>query len=228
MMNCIIVDDDLLARMLMESLVKQTPSLNLVGVCTSASEALLCLAAQEVDLVFLDIEMPGISGIQMLKYFNRDQIQVIFVSSSEKHAVEAIDLEVTDYLVKPVEEKRFLKAVIRAWKKKNQTGQPNQDLFVKSGSKLLRIGMDQILFMEGLANHISIYTADGKRHIVLSTLKAIESRLPAGRFMRIHNSYIVALDRISVVEENTILIDKKSLPVSRAHKKDLLTRLKTV
>jgi DNA-binding LytR/AlgR family response regulator len=228
MMNCIIVDDDKMVRSSMELIVKQTSSLNLVGVCASATEALHCMTTETVDLVFLDIDMPGMSGIQMLNYFNREHTQIIFVTSSEKHAVKAIDLEVTDYLVKPVEEKRFLKAVIRAQKKKNKGSLPPNDLFVKSGNRFIRINTGQILFIEGLANHISIYTADGKRTIVLSTLKAIETRLPTDRFMRIHNSYIASVDRSSAIEENAVIIEKSMLPVSRAHKKELLSRLKAL
>lgn len=212
----------------MEELVRQTPSLNLVGVCASATEALQCMTEAVVDLAFLDIEMPGMSGMQMLNYFNREQTQIVFVTSSEKHAVKAIDMEVTDYLLKPIDEKRFLKAILRVQKRKIKNAPESADLFVKSGTRFNRIPTRDILYVEGLANHVSIYTADGKRHIVLSTLKAIEGRLPGDRFMRIHNSYIVSVDRISAMEENAVIVEKSFLPVSRAHKKDLMARLRAI
>jgi two-component system LytT family response regulator len=230
MMNCIIVDDDKLVRSFMEMLVKRTPTLNLVGVCSSASEALKVLVKEQVELILLDIDMPGMSGIQLLNYFNRDQIQIIFITSSEEHAVKAFDLEATDYLVKPVSEERFLKAIMRTQKRKKSSEelQQSEDLFVKVNNRLVRIGMNNILYIEGLANHVSINTKDGKRHIVLSTLKSIESRLSQDKFMRIHNSHIVSIDKISAIEDNVVIIEKIALPVSRSHKKELLAKLKTV
>jgi DNA-binding LytR/AlgR family response regulator len=228
-MNCIIVDDDVFTRSLVESFVNRTDTLNLLASCSSAKEALKQIATQPVELIFLDIEMPAMNGIQFLDYFDRNGIQIIFITSSEKYAVKAIDLEVTDYLIKPIEEERFLKGVMRALKRKKMNGnQETGDLFVKVNSRMVRICMNNIQYIEALTNHVSIYVSSGERHVVLSTLKAMEARLPEDKFTRIHNSYIVNLDHIAALEDNGVIIGKKFLSVSRSHRKNLLSRLKTV
>ncbi|MFI5150982.1 MAG: LytR/AlgR family response regulator transcription factor [Bacteroidia bacterium] len=227
-MNCIIVDDEEMARMSIAKMMERIPFLNLIHTCSSAAEALQVLNSEPVDLIFLDIEMPGMSGLELLSLIKEGDVQVIVVTAGSKYASQAFEFEVSDFLEKPFTEARFLKSIARVKKKHNALHKSeDRDLFVKAKSRLVKLNTQQILYIEAVGNHVSIYTATD-RYIVLSTLKAIESKFPDNKFMRVHNSFIVRVDQINSVEENLVILGKKSVPVSRAHWKNLMDRLNTL
>jgi DNA-binding LytR/AlgR family response regulator len=227
-MECIVVDDDPIARKAVEHCIARTESLHLVASCASVTEALKAIKQHKTDLIFLDVEMPEMSGMDFLRTF-REIPQIILITAKKEYAAEAFDYDVTDFLLKPVDYARFLKAVNKAQNIQENTQLKDDDdegLFVKKEtSRFVRIGLKEITFVEALADYVNIHTRDG-RHTVLATMKSIEARLPQKDFIRIHRSYIVRLDQISEIEENAVNIGGKAIPVSRSHKEDLFNRLK--
>jgi DNA-binding LytR/AlgR family response regulator len=227
-MNCIIVDDEDMARTVLSRMVEKVPFLTLVKCCSSASQALQIMASEQIDLIFLDMEMPEMNGLEFLGLMKEGDAQVIVVTAKNKYATSALEFEVSDFLEKPFTEARFLKSISRVKKRYNALKkEEDRDLFVKVKSRLVKVNTEQILYIEAVGNHVSIYTTTD-RFIVLSTLKAIESTFPENKFMRIHNSFIIRVDKISAVEENRVVLDKKTVPVSRTHWKGLLNRLNTL
>ena len=225
-MNCIIVDDEELSRLAIKKCIEQTQFLNLVGVCNDAMEATEVLQTEKVDLVFLDIEMPNMSGIDLVKNFEVPQI--IFVTSKSEFASEAFELDVTDYIVKPVELPRFLKAANKAKEIHESKGVAevhSDHVFIKQDSRYIKIKLEDIYYIEALADYVNIYL-ENKRHTILSTMKAIEAKLPDEQFVSVHRSYIVRIDRIKEIEDNTIVMGEKLIPVSRSYKENLMNHLK--
>lgn len=227
-MNCLIVDDDEIARKVVEQCVSRTDFLTLSGSCASIPEALTLIRKQKIDLIFLDVEMPEMSGMDFLRTF-KEIPQIILITGKKEYAAEAFDYDVTDFLLKPIDYARFLKAAMRAQNiqdnlKTQQDGEEEALFIKKEGTRFLRLPMNEIIWVEALADYVQINTKDG-RHTILSTMKSIESRLPQRDFARIHRSYIVRLDKIQEIEENSVNVGGKSLPVSRSHKEDLFKRL---
>ncbi len=226
-LNCIIVDDDELSQLTLKKCVEQVKFLNLIAVCNDALEATEVLANSQIDLVFLDIEMPNMSGIDLVKNFEVPQI--IFVTSKAEFAPIAFDLDVTDFIVKPVELPRFLKACDRALQNVQTKVSANDGadyVFVKHDSRYIKLGIDQIHYVEALADYVNIYV-ENARHTILSTMKAIEAKLPEKEFVRVHRSYIVRIDKIVEIEDNTIILQgNKLIPVSRSYKDNLMNHLR--
>lgn len=228
-MRCLVVDDDELSLFAVQHFVEKTPGLELVGLCHRASEALAIIRKQTIDLIFLDVEMPEMSGIDFLRTFD-DLPQVVLVTSNRDHGAEAFDFNVTDFLVKPIEYARFLKAVEKA----NQVSESLQisagsknDIFIKKDGRLVRIGLSDISHIEALADYVNIYTASG-RFTILSTMKSIENKLPEKDFVRIHRSFIIRVDKIREIEDNAVSIGEYVIPISRSYKENLLKRLNTL
>ena len=220
-MKCIIVDDEKLSQMMVQKCVEQVPYLDLVAVCDNAIEASEVIRKKDIDLVFLDIEMPEMTGIDFVNNFAVPQI--IFITSKKEFATQAFDLAVTDYIVKPVDLVRFLKAVSKAkdkYDKETSRTIEAQHVFVKQDSRYIKLTMGEILFVEALADYVSIFT-DSKRYTILSTMKAIEAKLPPNQFVRVHRSFIVRIDQIKEIEDNTIAIGDKLIPVSRSYREHL-------
>jgi DNA-binding LytR/AlgR family response regulator len=229
-MNCIIIDDDEMIRIDLEKKIAAKPMLNLVGTFSSALEAVETITNQKIDLIFLDIMMPEMTGIQFLKGLSANHPQIIFITSEKQFAAEAYEHEVTDYLLKPVSEERFLKAVFRAAENFNASvfsGNSKKFIFVRVNGNLVKIELSEILYIEALADYIMIY-APYSRYTVHLTMKAIEDSLSSNSFVRVHNSFIVNLDKISKVEDNMVLIDTKLIPVSRSRYKPLMSRLNLI
>ncbi len=223
-MNCIIVDDDELSRAALRKCIERTDYLNLVTECKDAVEAQKIIRDNQIDLMFLDVEMPEMSGIDFIKNVEI-ACQVIIVSSKKEYAVDAFEYNVTDYLLKPVQYARFLKAVEKARQiYENVQSEGTRTLLIKQDSKLVKLDLENIYYIEAFSDYVNIYTKT-TRHTVLSTMKAIESKLPSSEFMRVHRSYIVRLDKISTIEENTIVLNDKLIPVSRSNKDGLVRRL---
>ena len=213
----------------MENFVMQTDGLECVATCSDAIEAANVMNSKEVDLVFLDVEMPQMTGLELIASLQR-RPRIVLVTSKEKYAVPAFELDVTDYIVKPVDHARFLKAVnkVAELMKADENVVTNADkLFVKVDSQLLGLKISDILMVEAMADYVRIYTGD-KRHTIYSSMKGLMKKLPLDRFMRVHRSYIVNINHIDSVEDNTLVIKNNLVPVGVTYQKILMSRLKTL
>lgn len=231
-MNCLIIDDDDCTRIDLEKKVSRISFLNLVGSCAEVASAPEILLNQKVDLLILDVLMPGTTGLQFLESISSHQLRVILVSSEQRFAVDAFDHAVVDFLVKPVSNERFLKAVMRAYSLYHGNGQEKSNtlrdhLFVKSNGIHIRLQTTSIQYIEAQSDHLNIVTDSG-HFKVHATLKSILDSIPFDQFFRVHNSFIVNLQKISGLEGNFVLIQKKTIPVSRSRQKELLSRINLV
>lgn len=228
-MKCIIVDDNKMARMALKQLVSQVSNLDLIAECNDAVEALDSLNTTEVDLLLLDIEMPGMTGLDLIKKLGNSKPLIIFTTAKKDYAVEAFELNVVDYLVKPIALPRFKQAVDKAQEaldsnKQEVKVEEQAFVFVKDNGILKRIAIDEILFLEAMGDYVKVHTSQ-KFHVVHATLKSIEEKLPSSKFLRVHRSYIVAINKIDYIQEGTISIGKTSVPVADTHKSSLNKRL---
>ncbi|MCJ8164181.1 LytTR family DNA-binding domain-containing protein [Pontibacter sp. E15-1] len=231
-LKCIAVDDEPLALGMIAAFIEQTPFLQLVGRYASAVEALQGLHAQPVDLVFLDIQMPDLSGIELARVLDKGEYglgpRIIFTTAFSQYALEGYKVDALDYLVKPFNYADFLKAASKAQAYASLMLKPAQPpatpaeeeyLFLKVEYQLVRIAFSDILYIEGLKDYVKVHLAhESKPVLSLTSLKALEEKLPAKRFMRIHRSYIVALDKITAVSRGKVQIGETSLPVSDQYK----------
>ncbi|WP_295117102.1 LytTR family DNA-binding domain-containing protein [uncultured Chitinophaga sp.] len=223
--RCMIVDDEPLAREGMELLVNDVGFLHLAAQCCNAMEASEVLAAQKIDLIFLDIQMPKIRGIDFIKSLTTRPL-VIITTAYPNFALEGFELNVLDYLVKPITPERFLKAVNRARElmEYKQGGPGSVDdtyFFIKCSQGYEKIFYADILFIEASQNYVTLYTNQGK-YMTLATMKGIEEQLPQGRFLRIQKSYIVALGKIQSFINNEVVIGPHKLPVSKSYRDELM------
>ncbi len=231
MIHSLVVDDEPLAREGIAEYVSETPFLELVGICKNALEASQVLQQHTVDLVFLDIHMPRISGIEFLRSLSNPPM-VIFTTAYREYAIEGFELDVVDYLVKPISFQRFLKGANKAFEQfEMKQNQPNEEIsikddsfFIKSDRKFIRVYFDEILFIEGLKDYIFIHTHNAK-HMTLLSLKSVEKLLPGNGFMRVHRSYIVALDCIEQMDGNQLKIKDKVIPIGKHMKESVYERL---
>jgi len=231
--NCIIIDDEPLARKGIKEYVNDTDFLNLSGEFDTPLKAVELLNAGSVQLIFLDIQMPKITGLEFLKTLKHPP-PVIFTTAYPQHALEGFELNALDYLVKPVSFERFLKAALKAkeyyevrLKNKtveNNSAEQNDYFFVKADNKLVKIVFDDILFAEALQNYVTIHTLD-KKYITYLTFKSVEEYLPADKFIKTHKSYIVSASKIDSIEGNDIRIGNHYIPISRNEKEDVMDRL---
>ncbi|HEY0040273.1 MAG TPA: LytTR family DNA-binding domain-containing protein, partial [Flavisolibacter sp.] len=221
-MKCIIVDDNKMARMALKQLVSQVQTLELVAECNNAMEAYNQLSNNPIDLIFLDIEMPEMSGIDLIKKLGAKKPLIIFTTAKTDYAVEAFELNVVDYLVKPITQARLVQAVEKAQEAMDSNKQEVKVeeqgfVFVKDNGMLKRISIEDILFLEAMGDYVKVHTAP-KFHVVHATLKSIEEKLPSIKFLRVHRSYIVAINKIDFIQEGTIAIGKTTIPVADTHK----------
>jgi two-component system, LytTR family, response regulator len=239
MISCLIVDDEPLARNLLEQYVKKIPFLHLIQTCPDPLVALEVLRENTVDLLFLDIQMPEITGISLLKIMQKKPLVVLTTAYSE-YALEGYELDVADYLLKPITFERFLKTIDKISQRitptlptaeiisdKTAIEKPYLEntqpfMFVKDGTKLVKVRLSDILYIEGLKDYVSIYTTQQKI-VTLQRLKTLETSLPADDFIRIHHSYIVALSAIEVIHKDKVQIGKVFLPVSDTYRKAFKT-----
>lgn len=215
-----------MARKSLEHLCSKVKGLENVGICESAEDALQLLRKQAVDLLFLDIEMPGLSGLEMLEHLTVLP-QVIFTTSKTEYAYDAFEYQVTDYLKKPIELPRFQKAVAKARSIHEQTQAYRlkaKEVYLRVDGRLVRVAFDDILYFENVGDYIRVVTKENK-FIIHGTLKNIGGKLQAPQFFRVHRSFIVNLQKIKDIEENTLVIEKKVIPISRANKPLLLGKL---
>jgi DNA-binding LytR/AlgR family response regulator len=229
-MNCIVVDDNKLARAAMVQLISQLDFLKLKKECESPVDAINYLNKQPIDLLFLDVEMPEMSGIEMVRNLSRRPI-IILITAKENYAVEAFELNVADYIVKPVTLPRFLTAVNRAkelfegrTEKIEVAGKEMDYIFVRNNSVITKILINDIYYVQALGDYVNIFTRD-KRFTIHMTLSGIEQKLPAEKFYRLHRSYIVALDHIDNIEEGTAFVNKHPIPIGEQYKQVLLKKI---
>lgn len=226
-LNCVIVDDSSLQRLSIVRLVQSHPSLNLVAEYNNAIEAKMGLLNNKIDLVFLDIEMPILSGFDLLDDLNQKP-QIIFITGKTKYAFKAFDYDAVDYLRKPITKERFLNAVHKAitnFKLKNDDGFDDEDfIFVKSNLKKRKVFLNELRYIEALGDYVKLVT-DHESLVVLSTMKSFAALLPQDRFMRIHKSYIVNLEKVERYNSKSVEVEKEFLPLSRNKKADLVEAL---
>lgn len=231
-MNVIIVDDEPLALDVLETYIEKLPELKLVARCSSALEANEVLRKKDVDLVFLDIQMPQITGVEFVRSLS-DPPMIIFTTAYSDYALEGFNLNAVDYLLKPISFERFMKSVNKAreqydLRRQEHSGggaDTDEHFFVKADKKLVRVRFNEILYIEGLKDYVIIRLEEG-RVITLQTMKSLEDKLPSGKFRRIHRSYIVAMDKIHAVVGNMVeVIEKgqaKHLPIGKNYRDELL------
>jgi two-component system, LytTR family, response regulator len=225
MLQCIAIDDEPLALELLEDNISKVPYLQLVAKLSNATEALALLQLQQVDLIFLDIQMPGLTGLQFIQSLEQKPM-IILITAYEKFALQGFNLAVTDYLVKPVPLERFIKACNRAWElyQLKNSGKTVQEtvpdyFFVNVDYSLLKINIADIIWIEGLKDYIKIYLkGSGKPVITRMGMKVIQDQLPVSRFLRIHKSYIVSAGYITSIRKNSVFIGGMELPVGENYK----------
>jgi two-component system LytT family response regulator len=222
-LNCIVVDDSAIQRMTITKLVNESTNLYLVGDFANALEAKNSINNNSIDLIFLDIEMPLINGFDLLDGL-KEKPQIIFITSKADYAVKAFDYEATDFLQKPITKERFLKAVKKALELHQLRNEAPEDLgdaiIIKSNLKKLKVYTSRIKWVEAFGDYIKVIT-DEENHLVLSTMKAFETELPEGKFVRVHKSYIVNLERIEKFNSKFAEIGKTKIPISRNKKEAL-------
>lgn len=227
-MNCIIIDDDEISRVVIEQFVKRTDYLNFLKSFGNAMDAVNYINTDpDVNLIFLDIEMPEMSGIDFLKSL-KNLPQIIIISSKQNYAIEAFEYDVTDYVLKPASYPRLVKAVDKAYnrfKDQKKGAEPNDGFFIKTSTSLVRLRYEDILWVEALENYVGINTFDSK-YTIHFTMKAIESKLPMNKFTRVHRSFIVNVNKISMIEDNIIVINtakgNKSIPIGKSYRDKLM------
>lgn len=231
-MNCIVVDDEKIARVIIKILCDQITSLNLVEEFSSAIQAIKYLDNNKVDLIFLDIHMPNLSGLDFIKTL-KNPPKIIFITSDPKFTKEAFEYDfIVDYLLKPIELPRFKKAIKKVEREflfQNQLNKENEpdiinDFYVNIDRTLIKIDLTSIYLIEAKGDYINIKTED-KNYLVHSTLKKIEEKLPDSLFLKVHRSYIINVKKIIDIEDNSVLIKKDIVPVSRSKRAELMKRL---
>ena len=224
-----IVDDNLIARATLKKLTERIDDLTLVAECSDAIEAYNRLQTVPVDLLLLDIEMPGMTGLELTENLGDKRPIIIFITSKRDYAVEAYDLNVADYIIKPVTPPRFLKAIekvreLRESSEEETNVVEDEFLFIRDSTVVRRLKMDQILFAEAMGDYVKLYTKE-KFYAIHNTLRALEQRLPAARFIRTHRSYIVAVDKIDTVKDGVLVIEGKPVPVADAYRAKVNSRM---
>jgi DNA-binding LytR/AlgR family response regulator len=228
-MNALVVDDNKIARTTLLQLAGKIADLQVIGECTDAMQAFELLRSQPVDLLLLDIEMPGMSGLDLIKNLGSSRPLIIFVSSKREYAVDAFDLNVVDYLVKPVTPARFMQAIGRA----REMAESNEEevnfkdeefIFIRDSNIVRRLRLDNILYAEAMGDYVKVHTPE-KFYAIHTTLRMVEERLPANRFLRVHRSYVVAIDKIDTLDGGALVINGKPVPVADAYRAALNKRM---
>ena len=232
--NCIVIDDETLARKLLKNYIEQVPHLELLGIYKNPMEAMSILQEKQIDLMFLDIQMPQINGVNFLKILVNKPL-VVFTTAYEKYALEGYALDVVDYLLKPFGFERFLQSVNKVSARLQQTPitttpiiqsfeKPKDYILVKSEHRIHRLKFDEILFIQSMQAYVS-YRTKKEKILSLNRMKTLETELPKDQFIRVHKSYIVAIDKIELLEGNQLLIGNNKIPIGASYKEAVLQKV---
>ena len=232
--SCVVVDDEPMAREILESFIDKIPNLQLVKSCKNAIEAFEVINSEKIDLFFLDINMPDITGLSLAKLIPKNA-KVIFTTAYREYAVEGFNLKAVDYLLKPIAFDRFLEAVNKFFEtvqvavldSSKATETISDFFFVRSDRKMVKINFEDILYVESLSDYIKIHT-NSKTIVTRETITNIEAKLPQKFFLRIHRSYIVAIKSIESYTNEFIEIKNKALPISRTYKESILKKMEKI
>lgn len=241
--RCLIVDDERPALKLIAAYISKMPNLELIASCENGMQALAALQEHSIDILFLDIQMPDLTGLDLLKVL-KEKPEVVLTTAYRDYAVEGFALDVTDYLVKPFSFERFIQAVHKCIdrlklknaeilppshsaqneiKKENTT---TDHFFVRTNQKMEKVKLDQILFLESMREYVCIHT-NGHRYVIHQTMNRMEDELPTTQFMRVHRSYIIALKHINAINGNTAIINEKEIPIGGSYRKAFFEKVKS-
>lgn len=228
MIRSIIIEDEVMARKSLEKLCNKLSNIDLCGIYEDAESALDAFKDPSIDLLLLDIEMPGMSGLELMEAIPYLP-QVVFTTGNKDYAYEAFEYDVTDFLKKPINFDRFQKAIEKVDKQKQKRNavslaSSEHEFYIKAEGKLVRLPYDTILYFENVGDYIKVITTEGN-HIIHGSLKSIDQKITNPRFIKTHRSYIVNMNKIKDIENNSLVIEKKVIPISRAHKQILLNSL---
>lgn len=229
MINCLVVDDEPIAREGMMEYIRQIEYLNPVAQCKSAAEAASLLQKTKIDLIFLDIQMPKLTGIEFVKALAQPPL-VIFTTAYSEYALEGFELDVVDYLLKPISFARFLKSAEKAQNflhaREKEISITDDFFFIKCNGKIEKIVMSDVIYIEALANYVIIYTKQ-KKYITYITFNGISSQLPMQHFVRIHKSFLVAVSAIQTIDGNEIITNLIRLPLSKNYRDEVMSRIES-
>lgn len=228
MINCLVIDDEPIAREGMLEHIKQVDFLNCLAECRSAVEATQWLQTKKVDLIFLDIQMPKLTGIDFVKNLQHPPL-VIFTTAYPEYAIEGYELDILDYLLKPVSFSRFYKASVKAYdyitlKSKYEINNQEDYFFIKCNQKIEKIKTSDVLYIEGMSNYIIVHTVH-KKYVTYLTFKGVEEQLPQQLFIRVHKSFLVSLNAIKTIDGNEVKLENISIPISKTYKEEVLERI---
>jgi len=228
-MNCLIVDDNKISRTTLKHLAGQIKDLTVIAECPDAMAAYNLLQEQNIDLLLLDIEMPDMSGLELTKNLKNIKPVIIFITSKKEYAVEAFELNVADYVVKPITPARFVQAIDRAReildsRKDTVNIIADEFIFIRDSNIIRKIKLDDILYAEAMGDYVKLHTSQ-KFYAIHNTLKAVEERLPVATFLRVHRSFIVAVSKIDTIQDGSIIINNKSVPVADTYRATLNRRM---
>ncbi len=228
-MNCLIVDDNKIARATLQQLAAQVKDIIISGECATAIDAYNFLQKNSIDILFLDIEMPGMTGLELTKNLGKNSPIIIFTTSKRDYAAEAFELNVADYIVKPVMPARFLQAVDKAREICQSATEEikmaeDEFIFIRDSNVVRKLKFEDILYAEAMGDYVKLFTPQ-KFYAVHTTLKSVEERLPSNAFLRVHRSYIIAISKIDMLQDGAIVINNKLIPVADAYRNALNKRI---
>lgn len=227
-MNVLIVDDNEIARDALSQIAGRIKDVKIAGECADALQAYNLLQEKQVDVILLDIEMPGMTGLELTRNLEKGPV-IVFTTSKRDYAVEAFELNVADYIIKPVTPARLIQAIDKARELIESTTEElsvseEEFIFIRDSNIIRRIKLDDILFVESMRDYVKLHTPQ-KFYAIHTTLKAVEDRLPASKFLRVHRSYIVAIEKIDTIREGVIIVQEKTVPVADAYRAALNKRM---
>jgi len=228
-MECLIVDDNKVARLLLRQLLEKEGSVTVIGECDDGVSANRFLQNKTTDILFLDIEMPGMSGLELLRMLPERPLTIL-TTAKQGYAVEAFELNVVDYLVKPFSLSRVMLAIERARELLNHKntqlskGASNETLFIKDNKSIKKVAINEILFMEAKGDYMRI-NVPNKSYVIHSSLKTVEDKFPPGKFARVHRSFVIAIDKIDYIEDRVVYIHNQAIPISDTYRDSLLQNL---
>jgi DNA-binding LytR/AlgR family response regulator len=228
-MTALIIDDNKIARATTRQLAGKVADISVIAECSSAMDAYNLLLAQPVDLLLLDIEMPGMTGLELTKNLVNKRPVIIFITSKKEYAADAYDLNVVDYVVKPISSSRFIQAIDKAREvlesnREEVKIKEDEFIFIRDSNIVRRLKLDKILYAEAMGDYVKLYTPE-KFYAIHTTLKAVEERLPSSNFLRVHRSFMVAINKIDSIESGVLTVNGKPIPVADAYRNTLNKRM---